>query len=139
MAKEPMGVLSGKDGSVWIGGQPAAVVLWWELVKRSACKAYVANDTGGWRRRVPGAKDASGRLELKLRADGAAPVEEGQEATLRLHLDGTGKNYYELPAIIERISARVDIAGGEVIGWVVDFVGAGPAVGHGIVGQTPNG
>lgn len=139
MAKEPMGVLSGKDGSVWIGGQPAAVVLWWELSKRASSKAYAANDTGAWQRRLAGAKDASGRLELKLRTDGAAPVEEGQTVTLRLHLDGTGKNYYELPALVERISARVDIAGGEVIGWVVDFLSAGPVVGHGLLGQTPRG
>jgi hypothetical protein len=134
MAGQPMGVLSGKDGSVWIGGQLFGPVLWWELVRRCSSKAYVANDTAGWRRRLAGAKEGTGRFEIKLRTDTPLPLREGQEISLRLHLDGSGKNYYELPALIERISNRVHIATGEVIGCLVDFVAAGPVVGHGIVG-----
>ncbi len=133
-----MSVLSGKDGSVWIAGQRVAMVLWWELTKRASSKAYVANDTGGWRRRVAGVKDSAGRLELKFPAASSPPLEEGQQVMLQLHLDSSGQNYYELPALIERISSRVDIATGEAIGWVVDFVGTGPLRGYGILEYNPN-
>jgi|GEM_PF-690176 len=133
MAGKPIGVLSGKDGAVWVGGQPVGPVLWWELVRRSSSKAYVANDTAGWRRRLAGAKESAGRFEMKLRTDQPMPFREGQEVSLRLHLDQSGQNYYELPALIERISKRVHIATGEVIGCLVDFVAAGPVIGHGIV------
>lgn len=139
MAPEPISVLSGKDGSVWIGGQRVALVLWWELVRHASSKAYVSNDTAGWRRQLAGAKEATGRLELKLQADGFVPVEVGQEVSIRLHLDDSGENYYEVPALIARIRNRVDIASGEVIGWVVDFVGTGPVVGHGILEPPSSG
>ncbi|MCS7306256.1 MAG: hypothetical protein NZ602_14255 [Thermoguttaceae bacterium] len=139
MAKERISVLSSKDGSVWVAGQPVALVLWWALTKRASSKAYVANDTGAWRQRMAGAKETYGQFEMKLQADGTVPVQEGQEVSLRLHVDSTGQNYYELPVLIERISTRVDIATGEVIGCIVDFVSTGEVVGHGMVGQRPDG
>lgn len=130
-------ILSGKDGSVWVGEQLLTPVLRWELVKKVSCKAYVANDTGGAWRRLPGARDCTGRLELKLLQNRSAPLEEGWEVVLRLHLDGTGENYYEVPALIERITTQVDIATGEVIGWQVDFAGSGPVLGHGMTPKEP--
>lgn len=127
MAREGLGVLSGKDGSVWVDGKRLALVLWWEWTQRVFHKAYATNDTGGVWGRLPGAHDCHGRMELKTPQDGSLPVQEGQRVTVQLHVDATGQHYYEVPVLIERISRRVDIATGQILGCVVDFVGTGPA------------
>lgn len=130
-----MPVLSGKDGTLFVGAGEAAPLVHWRLERTAANKHYVANDTGGARRRLPGARDCSGSFEIKAAAAGRAPVEEGDVVLLKLHADASGDNYYEAPAVIDRVRVEVDVSEGRTVAWLVDFSGDGPVTAHGILAR----
>ena len=130
-----MSVLSGKDGTLHLGASEVTPVTDWRLEKTSAARPYAANDTGGARKRVPGVKDCSGSFEVKATDTGNVPVEEGDAVTLKLHVDGSGANYYEVPALIGRLRVDVDISEGEIVAYVIDFAGNGPITPHGILAK----
>ncbi|MGA2619839.1 MAG: hypothetical protein ABSF26_19675 [Thermoguttaceae bacterium] len=130
-----MAVLSGKDGTLYLGTSEITPVSDWKLVATSNNPDYAANDTGGWKKRAAGVRDASGSFEIKATDTQQCPIEEGQTATLNLHLDASGDNYYEVPAIIDKISVEVDINKGQIIAYVLDFSGNGAVVRHGVTGQ----
>ena len=130
-----MSVISGKDGTLKLAGGEVARVTHWKIEKTSGAKAYTANDTGGARKRVSGVKDCAGRFEIKASDSAGVPVEQGDAATLELHVDDSGANYYEVPAIIDAIRAEVDISEGKTIGHVVAFSGNGPITAHGILAK----
>ena len=131
-----MSFISGKDGTLKLGDAEVTQVTNWRIEKASHNKAYTANDTGAAKKRVAGAKDCSGRFEIKTTDSGHVPVEEGDTVTLELHVDASGENYYEVPAIVDVIGADVDISEGKTVSHVVTFSGNGPIVAHGIL-QKP--
>jgi hypothetical protein len=130
-----MPVISGKNGTIYLNGGEITPVVNWKLTATSNNPEYAANDTGGWKKRAAGLRDASGSLELKASDERHCPLEEGDAATLALHLDRTGSNYFEVPAIIDKISVQVDIQKGEIVAYLVDFSGNGPIVRHGMTGK----
>ena len=132
-----MSVLSGKDGTLLLGDAEVAQVANWRIEKTSAARAYTANDTGGSRKRVAGAKDCAGRFEIKATDSAHVPVEEGDSVTLKLHVDDSGANYYEVPAVVDAVRAHVDISEGRSIAYVVAFSGNGPIIAHGVLQKTP--
>jgi len=128
-----MSVISGKDGTLHLGDAEVTQVTNWRIEKTSAGKAYTANDTGGSRKRVAGVKDCSGRFEIKATDSTNVPVEEGDSVTLRLHVDDSGANYYDVPAIVDAVRAHVDISEGKTIAYVVTFSGNGPITAYGVL------
>jgi len=128
-----MSVISGKDGTLKLGDAEVTQVANWRIEKTSAGKTYTANDTGGSKKRVAGTKDCSGRFEIKATDSANAAVEEGDAVTLELHVDDSGANYYEVPAMIETIRAEVDISEGKTIAYVVTFSGNGPLTAYGVL------
>jgi len=128
-----MAVLSGKDGTLYIDAAEITPVSNWKLAVTAGRRNYVANDTGGWKKRVSGAKDCNGSLEIKLTHSGKAPVESGDAVTLKLHVDATGGNYYRVEALIGRMGVVTDINGGEVVAHRVDFWGNGSVTPYGIL------
>lgn len=131
-----MAVMSGKNGTLFLGENEVSPVTNWKLVATSDNPDYAANDTAGWKKRVAGVRDASGSFEVKVADDKQCPVEEGDSVSLALHLDATGDNYYEVPAIIDKISVDVDINKGEIVACIVEFSGNGAVVRHGIANKT---
>jgi hypothetical protein len=130
-----MAVLSGKNGTLYLNGSEITPVVNWKLTAQSSNPEYAANDTGGWKKRVAGVRDASGSLEIKASDDRHCPIEEGDAPLLALHLDRSGSNYYQVPAIVDKISVQVDIQKGEIVAYLVDFSGNGPLVRHGMTGK----
>ncbi len=128
-----MAVISGKDGTLHLGDTEVTEISHWSLEKTSRNRAYTANDTGGSRKRLAGAKDCSGRFEIKATDSASVPVEEGDAVTLKLHVDDSGANYYDVPAIVDTIRTDVDISEGETIACVVAFSGNGPITAYGIL------
>ena len=128
-----MSVISGKDGTLLLGDAEVTRVANWRIEKTGAGRAYTANDTGGARKRVAGVKDCSGRFEIKAADSANAAVEEGDAVTLKLHVDGSGANYYEVPAMIDAVRAEVDISEGKPIAYLVTFSGNGPITAYGIL------
>ena len=132
-----MSFISGKDGTLKLDDTEVTQVTNWRLDKASHNKSYTANDTGAARKRVPGAKDCAGRFEIKATGFRHLPVEEGDAMVLELHVDDSGENYYEVPAIVDVIKADVDISEGKTVAHVVTFSGNGPIVAHGILQKAP--
>jgi hypothetical protein len=128
-----MAVLSGKDGTLYIGNDEIAPVSNWKLRIASGQRAYVANDTNGWKKRAPGAKDCSGSFEVRVSEDGNCPVEEGDAVTLKLHVDDIGENYCQLEAFIDRISVEADIGEGQPVALAVEFSANGSVTRHGVL------
>ncbi len=128
-----MPILSGKDGTVRSAGAEILQVVHWQIEKTAGNRAYTANDTGGARKRVPGAKDCAGRLEVKATDSGNVSVAEGDVVALELHADDSGDNYYELSAIVDSIRVEVDISEGKPVACAIAFSGNGPVAAHGIL------
>ena len=131
-----MAVLSGKDGTLYIGAAEITPVSNWRLSITSNNPDYAANDTGGWKKRAAGVRDCSGSFDVKVDDSGNCPVAEGDAATLKLHVDDTGSNYYEVPAIVDRIEVDVDINEGRIVSYAVDFSGNGAITPNGAVAKA---
>ena len=131
-----MSVISGKDGTLHIGDSEVTPMTNWTLEKTSSNKDYAANDTGGSKQRVAGVKDCSGSFEVKATDTGNVPLDEGDPVTLELHVDDSGNNYYQVPAIIDRIQVDVDINQGEIVAYAIDFSGNGPIAAYGVLNKT---
>jgi len=128
-----MTLLTGNDGSLYLGNQRIAPVSDWTLARNAPAKAYVANDTGGWHARVGGAKDGSGTFRLQVTKGVACPVAEADAVTLRLYADRSGANRYDVPAVIDRIDIAMDISGDTLVVLAVRFSANGPIVARGIL------
>ena len=87
------------------------------------------------RARLPGAKDSSGRLEIKATDSGHVPLAEGDAVALALHADDSGQNYYELSAVIDAVRVEVNIASAKPIAYLVHFSGSGPITAYGVLGK----
>jgi hypothetical protein len=128
-----MPVLSGKDGTLRLGNTEVLHVVFWQIEKTAAARAYTANDTGGARRRVSGVKDATGRLEVKATESGNVPVAEGDPIELELHADNSGENYYVLAAIVDSVRVEVHISEGTPVAYAIRFSADGPVTAHGVL------
>ena len=131
-----MSFLSGKEGTLLLGDTQVGEITHWRIERIRRHRDYVANDTGGAKKRVAGVKDCSGRFEIKATDTDPLPVEEGNTVTLNLHVDASGANYYEVPALIDAIRTDVDISQGEVTEHVVSFSANGPVNPHGILAPS---
>lgn len=128
-----MALLSGKDGTLFVDGLEATAVTNWRLLQRNNAKTYTANDTGGWRRRVEGVHDCRGQFQLIVADSGRVPVRAGQAVALRLNLDASGANFYEVPARIKTVRLAVEISESTLVPLVVTFAGNGPVVAGGVL------
>ena len=128
-----MPVLSGKDGTLRLGGAEVLHLTFWQIEKTAANKPYAANDTGGAKRRLSGAKDCTGRLEVKATDSAKVPVAEGDTVALALHVDGSGDNYYELSAIVDSVRVEVNVSEGRPVAYGIRFSASGPITAHGIL------
>ncbi len=120
-----MAVLSGRKGTLYIGANEIVPLSNWRLVITSSHRVYTANDTGRWRKRVPGAKDCTGSFVVAVCEGGNSPVQEGRSLTLKLHVDDSGSNYYEVGATIDRTRIEMDIGNGQPIALRIEFSGNG--------------
>jgi hypothetical protein len=116
-----MATFSGKDGKVLIGATPLADITAWTLRTLSGNPAYASSSTGGYRKRVPGVKDAQGTVRFKLNP--ADPITDdldaGAAVTLLLYVDAT--RFYTVPAVIDALRLEVDIDSGDIVGGVAEF------------------
>jgi hypothetical protein len=131
-----MAVLSGKNGTLYVGEDEITPVSNWRLRVTSDNPDYAANDTGGWKKRAAGVKDCSGSFDVKVEDAGNCPVEEGDTVALKLHVDATGENYYDVPAIIDEIEVNVDINEGRIVAFAIDFSGNGAITAHGVLAKA---
>ncbi len=128
-----MAILSGKNGTLYIGSNEITPLSDWKLTLLGNHRDYIANDTGGWKKRAAGAKDSRGSFRVKAAEGGNAPVAEGDSVTLKLHVDGTGANYYQLDALVGQIDVETNISDGKEVALRIEFSGNGAVTPYGVL------
>lgn len=120
-----MSIFSGKNGQATRDGEAIANVVGWQFTTEVDGVSFASSATGGFRKRIPGARRGSGSFSFQLNRD--APIsdqlDEGDETTLRLYLDG--ERHFVVPAMIDSIALEVDVATGKVVGGKAEFSTSG--------------
>ncbi|MCE9545554.1 MAG: hypothetical protein K8T25_08560 [Planctomycetia bacterium] len=113
-----MPLLSGKSGRVLADGAALAEITLWTFKTLRRNVAYASSATGGFRRRLPGVREGSGRFNFVVAAANPANanLQTGAELTLSLCLDAS--RCYTVPAMIDSVAIETDISGGgPITGW----------------------
>lgn len=120
-----MATLSGKNGSLVVSGGSLADITSWRFTTTADNVSYASSATGGFRRRIGGARHGFGNVSFVLNtADPAtARLVAGDAVTLQLHLDPT--RYYYVPAVIDSIQLTVDVNQREPIRGSAEFTTSG--------------
>lgn len=125
--------LSSQNGDVHWNGSQVAHARGWTVNPTNEVQEFVTNLTKGKKNRRPGNVDVTGSFTIYSGA-AALPCYPGQIATLKLYV--TAAAYWTLTkAIILDINPEVDIEGGTLEGFTVNFAfaGADDGVGGSIV------
>ncbi len=69
-----MALETGDDGKILIGAAALADITAWTFKTSASTVSYASSATGGFRRRVVGAKEGRGKIHFKL--DLAEPISE---------------------------------------------------------------
>ena len=114
---------SGQFGTALMGEEDATAsteiieVGKWTFTPSTTVHKYNANTTGGHKRGVPGVKDSKCTIELKFASDVGPQVAPGDEMSLRLDVDDSGSNYFEINhAVIAGSPIECDIDDGGIVG-----------------------
>lgn len=126
-----MAVPSGKQGTVKIGTADLVEVTKWTFDAKSAVSQWASNSSSGYKKSVDGVRSASGTIEVKVDTAGTMDLVAGSSATLLLHVDATGSNYYSVPAVVSASALECDINDGEVVSATYSYEANGE--------WTPNG
>jgi hypothetical protein len=115
-----MAVISGKNGTVSVGGA-ITDATGWSLSLTSNNPAYASSDTDGYKKRVGGIKDTTGSYSAKYNGGVVSVGSEHTAASFTLD----GSTSWSLDIIIDAVNLEVDMDDGDVVGYSVDFSGNG--------------
>lgn len=120
-----MATLSGKDGKVLRGEEAIAEVTSWSFRSIAKNRSYASSATGGYKRTLPGVKQAGGRFGFLLSTTNPQTdqIAAGDELTLALEI--AADRAYSVPAVIDSVAVEVDIDTGKVVGGTAEFSTAG--------------
>ena len=120
-----MATLSGKDGKVLRGEEAIADVTIWSFRTVAKNRSYASSATGGYKRTLPGVKQAGGRFSFLLSTANPQTdqIAAGDEVTLALVI--ATDRAFGVPAVIDSVAVEVDIDTGKVVGGVAEFSTAG--------------
>ncbi len=134
-----MPVLSGKRGTLFLDAIEISPTSNWTISIAGNLKAYAANDTVGWKKRVAGVFDSTGTFEVKISNEvgqDACPVEKGGTYTALFYIDAVAAiptGWYEVPIMVATIDVDDDIDDGEIAAFAITWEGNGPMEEHGIL------
>lgn len=126
---------TGKRGTAFKNGAKICDTSKWTFEPSVAVGKYVSNCTNGFKKSVDGAGDSKGTIEIKVDENGKIPMVPGNRVTLALHVDDSGNNYYEVPAMVSTTPIEVDFASENPVAMTFNFEGDGPWTGHGTCEQ----
>jgi len=121
-----MAVISGKEGTLYLGGTQVTPVRNWTVDEDGNLKEYAANDTDGWVRQVAGVFKASGTFLVAADDECHCPVSKGSSYVAQFHFDGTVGNYYNGRIAIASIGVDDDINDGEIVNYAITWRSDGP-------------
>ena len=131
-----MSTISGKNGTVKISSTDLFEVTRWTFQPQCAVSKYASNNTAGYKAAVAGILDANGTIDVKLDTANSLDLVAGSAATLELHVDSGGSNYYNVPAIIASAPIAVDIDSGEIVGATYRFESNGAWTANGALNPS---
>lgn len=111
--------ISGKYGDIENGSGSLGMITGWTLNKQAVSGRFCASNSNGFKLSIPGVQSASGTAEMKLDTALACPNLEGTGATFKLYIDAS--HYYSVPAIITKMSVKVDIDEGMPVSATLEF------------------
>lgn len=116
-----MATLSGKSGSFYVDGGSLADITSWRFTTTADNVAYASSATGGFRRRISGARHGFGNVAFVLNTADPATVRlaPGDQVTLQLNLSPA--RYYYVPAIVDSVQLTVDLNHREPIRGIAEF------------------
>ncbi len=116
-----MSILSGKRGALIVNGGTLADITSWRFTISADNVSFASSATGGYRRRLGGARHGFGNVSFVLNTLDAATARlvVGDAVTLQLNLDPT--RYYYVPAVVDSIQLTIDVNQREPIRGVADF------------------
>ena len=121
----PGGGISGINGDVLIEEDQLQEVRKWSFKPTQNNPSYGSNRTGGYKKRVPGIKDATGSIGIAyipgnpVYGVSAGQIREGSQPELALYIDDY--HYIDAPAIIDSMSFEVDLDEGSIVTCDAEF------------------
>lgn len=116
-----MSTLTGKLGTLFVDSATLADVTAWRFTVTADNVSYASSATGGFRKRLSGARHGFGVVSFVLNTvdPATARFASGDHVTLQLNLDPT--RYYYVPAIVESLQLTVDVNQREPIRGTAEF------------------
>lgn len=116
-----MAGISGKNGKIMIGSSNLTDCTGWTFDREVEIHKYGSCSSNGFKKKVDGTKDGMGTISGKYDPDDPIEdyIEEGDHVTLLLYVDAS--KFYSVPAIIAKLSVKVDVDSGEPVSWDADF------------------
>ncbi len=116
-----MSTLSGKNGTLFIDGASLADVTAWRFTATADNVTYASSATGGYRRRLTGARHGFGVVSFVLNTvdPATARLAAGDRVTLQLNLDPA--RFFYVPAIVDSLQLTVDVNQREPIRGTAEF------------------
>ena len=131
-----MAVETGNTGSVIVGTTDWIEVTKWTFDMKAAVSKWGSNSSSGFKKAVAGTKDGSGTIEVKIDTGGTMDAVAGASATLLLHTDDSGSNYYSVPAVIASCATECDIDDGTALSATYNFESNGEWTYNGAVASS---
>lgn len=125
----PGDAISGINGDVLIEEDQINEVRKWSFKPTSNNPSYGSNKTQGYKKRVPGIKDASGSIGLAYApgnpcyGTGPGQIREGSQPEVALYIDDF--HYISLQVIINSMAFEVDLDEGSIVTCDADFAASG--------------
>ena len=127
---------SGKLGTLKKEGNAVSNITNWAFTPLYELNEYMSNETSGRKGRVVAGGDSSGSFICLADAAGLAPISEGEQVELELHVDDTGANYITVQALISDVPLACDVTGGGNVEYTVNWAENGGYTRHGTLRTT---
>ena len=128
--------MSGKWGTLYVGGRVLAPVGNWEASIEGNLKEYGSNATAGWKENLSGTQRWSGTFLLRADDAGCLIVQAGASYPADFHIGPALLNYIHGCVRISEIRVPVDIDDGAPIEYTVTWVGRLAPVLFGLLDDT---
>lgn len=125
----PGQAISGVNGDVLIEEEQLQEVRKWTFKPTQNNPSYGSNRTAGYKKRVPGIKDATGSIGIAyvpgqpVYGTGPGQIREGAQPELALYIDDF--HYIDAPVIIDSMTFEVDLDEGSIVTCDADFSASG--------------
>jgi hypothetical protein len=116
-----MSTVSGRNGRLFVDGTAIGDLTAWRFTTTADSISYASSATGGFRRRLAGARHGFGVIAfvLDLLNPATLSLAPGDLVSLQLDIDST--HYYQVSASIDTVQLAVEVNQAEPVAGTADF------------------